>query len=67
MSDSKMPVTAQNSTNYFLEEKGVEAKKKAEVLGKSEPERKSAERSRKRHPDVTRYGDWEKNGRCLDF
>ena len=19
------------------------------------------------HPDPTRYGDWEKNGRCIDF
>lgn len=20
-----------------------------------------------RHPDPTRYGDWEKSGRCIDF
>ncbi|HUD96723.1 MAG TPA: DUF1674 domain-containing protein [Woeseiaceae bacterium] len=20
-----------------------------------------------RHPDPTRYGDWEKGGRCIDF
>ncbi|MEE3291844.1 MAG: DUF1674 domain-containing protein [Pseudomonadota bacterium] len=19
------------------------------------------------HPDPTRFGDWEKNGRCIDF
>ncbi|HEX7111766.1 MAG TPA: DUF1674 domain-containing protein [Mizugakiibacter sp.] len=25
-----------------------------------------AEQSRPR-PDPTRYGDWEKNGRCIDF
>jgi len=22
---------------------------------------------RKQGPDPTRYGDWEKNGRCIDF
>jgi hypothetical protein len=22
---------------------------------------------RKPEPDPTRYGDWEKNGRCIDF
>jgi hypothetical protein len=21
----------------------------------------------KPHPDPTRYGDWERNGRCIDF
>ncbi len=25
------------------------------------------ETSKSSHPDRTRYGDWEKNGRCIDF
>lgn len=29
-------------------------------------EGRDAERP-KPHPDPTRYGDWEKNGRCIDF
>ena len=61
MTDSKTSDTAQYSTDHNLVEKEVN------VLGRSEPERSSAERSRKLHPDVTRYGDWEKNGRCIDF
>ena len=24
-------------------------------------------KSEKKRPDPTRYGDWEKNGRCIDF
>jgi hypothetical protein len=24
-------------------------------------------RAAQRHPDPTRYGDWEKGGRCIDF
>ena len=31
---------------------------------KSEPEREIGGRQ---GPDPTRYGDWEKNGRCIDF
>ncbi|PWK92936.1 DUF1674 domain-containing protein [Fulvimonas soli] len=25
------------------------------------------ERTERTAPDPTRYGDWEKNGRCIDF
>jgi hypothetical protein len=37
------------------------------------PEKKKPEAPRPREiggrdgPDPTRYGDWEKNGRCIDF
>jgi hypothetical protein len=27
----------------------------------------TAEERPPRHPDPTRYGDWEKGGRCIDF
>ncbi|MBA2078599.1 MAG: DUF1674 domain-containing protein [Rhodanobacter sp.] len=34
----------------------------------AEPARPAGERAAERPaPDPTRYGDWEKNGRCIDF
>ena len=36
---------------------------KAEVAGKKPPK----ESGGRDGPDPTRYGDWEKNGRCIDF
>lgn len=32
----------------------------------AEPE-KSAEKGGPKGPEPTRYGDWERNGRCVDF
>lgn len=32
-----------------------------------EPEPQPAEIGGRDGPDPTRYGDWEKNGRCIDF
>ena len=42
------------------------------VPNANEPESKlvkraGGERLMKPHPDPTRFGDWEKNGRCIDF
>ena len=37
----------------------------AELLKEKEPVREIG--GRKDGPDPTRYGDWEKNGRCIDF
>lgn len=31
------------------------------------PEEKPREIGGREGPDPTRYGDWEKNGRCIDF
>ena len=67
MTDSKMPSIAQHLADDPPTKWEVEAKKKAGALDKSEAKRKSAERSEQLHPDVTRFGDWEKNGRCIDF
>jgi len=44
-------------------EREVEAKKKAGALDHSKAKLKSAERREQPHPDATRFGDWEKNGR----
>ena len=63
MTDSKMPSMAQHSADDPPTEREVGAKKKAGALDQSE----AAERSGQPHPDVTRFGDWEKNGRCIDF
>ena len=67
MTDSKKPSMAQHSVDDSPIEKEVEAKMKAGALDQSEAKRESAERSGQPHPDVTRFGDWEKNGRCIDF
>ncbi len=46
----------------------------AEVVVRFEPRAKTPEPQKVREiggrtdgPDPTRYGDWEKNGRCIDF
>ena len=31
------------------------------------PKAASAEKPARKKPDPTRYGDWEKKGRCIDF
>ena len=67
MIDSKKPSLAQDSINHLTAERKVGAKKKIGALDQSETKRKSADRSGQAHPDVTRFGDWEKGGRCIDF
>lgn len=34
---------------------------------KPPPREKAREIGGRKGPDPTRYGDWEKNGRCIDF
>ena len=34
---------------------------------KESPETRPREIGGRKGPDPTRYGDWEKNGRCIDF
>jgi hypothetical protein len=41
-----------------------ESSGRAVVPAPAVPEAKPVERA---VPDPTRYGDWEKNGRCIDF
>jgi hypothetical protein len=44
----------------------TEDTEKEEVEVKREPE-KAKEIGGREGPDPTRYGDWEKAGRCIDF
>ena len=67
MTDSKKPSLAQDTTNHLTAGREVGAKKKTSALDQSEAKRKSAKRGEQSLPDVTRFGDWEKNGRCIDF
>lgn len=39
----------------------------AEPTGQQEQGRAAKEIGGREGPDPTRYGDWEKNGRCIDF
>ena len=34
---------------------------------KKDTPKKVKENGRRKGPEPTRYGDWEKNGRCVDF
>jgi hypothetical protein len=43
---------------------GVNAEDKAESVKPSPP---ASEVGGRAGPEPTRYGDWEKNGRCIDF
>ena len=48
----------------------AEAQRDSHPAGASQPERifeKTKELGGRIGPDPTRYGDWEKNGRCVDF
>jgi hypothetical protein len=38
-----------------------------EPVESSHPEDRSVEIGGRGGPEPTRYGDWEKNGRCIDF
>ncbi len=35
--------------------------------GADDSEKREREIGGRKGPDPTRYGDWEKNGRCIDF
>ncbi len=35
--------------------------------GAAEASSRGGQKSAPKKPDPTRYGDWEKNGRCIDF
>ena len=47
--------------------KDAETNNKQEQSIKSQTEKPSKEIGGRNGLDPTRYGDWEKNGRCLDF
>ena len=50
------------------EKAGDNAEEAAEQESGSESkEQRAKEIGGRKGPDPTRYGDWEKNGRCIDF
>ena len=46
---------------------GQAPKAESEDLENSEPDKPVREIGGPRGKEPTRYGDWEKNGRCIDF
>ena len=52
-----------------MNKKNIENTKKIEVENAKNPAQKpsSPEQIESEAPDPTRYGDWEKGGRCIDF
>jgi len=68
-----MPAT-ENKRHFKQSEKaesvaGSDQQKQANTVAKTKPERSSAEVEigGRNGLEPTRYGDWEKNGRCIDF
>ena len=51
------------------ESQDTEAPEPEETTSKAEqePEPRAVEHGGPKGPEPTRYGDWEKNGRCIDF
>lgn len=50
-----------------MTEKPVEAEDETEVPPKSDSPKPPKEIGGPKGPEPTRYGDWERNGRCTDF
>jgi hypothetical protein len=42
-------------------------KKTTEKSAEQKPNPKTTEQNDRKRLDPVRYGDWEKNGRCIDF
>jgi hypothetical protein len=59
------------SSTYVLpmpdETKAPEKKPDATKADAPKPGAKPTEHGGPKGPEPTRYGDWEKNGRCIDF
>ncbi len=51
-----------NNNNYVLSEKTVNDQQNSEIKSKD-----VVEIGGPKGPEPTRYGDWEKKGRCIDF
>jgi hypothetical protein len=51
-----------DNTNQTEQESGVESPTKD-----NQDDRQPREIGGREGPEPTRYGDWEKNGRCIDF
>ena len=61
---ANIPLT---STSTSMSATGVE-KKPASIEKKTEkPKKPAQEIGGPEGPEPTRYGDWERNGRCVDF
>lgn len=41
--------------------------KKSKLIIPAKKDKSSKEIGGRKGPEPTRYGDWEKNGRCIDF
>ncbi|MFK7995310.1 MAG: DUF1674 domain-containing protein [Granulosicoccus sp.] len=65
-----------NTPDHSIEDGSGEAQRKdtpkhiaqdAEAPGSDLPENRPDEHGGQKGPEPTRYGDWEKKGRCTDF
>lgn len=63
--DSKIDSAAEDAAVHDLVKDNSSADTHGKVAGSGSV--KPAEIGGRAGPDPTRYGDWEKNGRCIDF
>ncbi|MCW8916844.1 MAG: DUF1674 domain-containing protein [Magnetovibrio sp.] len=46
---------------------GLKKDKRTEIVTNTQPSDNNKEVGGRQGPEPTRFGDWEKNGRCVDF
>ena len=74
MTDTDKSIEIPLSPRLYRAEQTLENKKTALTLSASvdkdspkQPNVTKGETGGPKRPDPTRYGDWERNGRCIDF
>ena len=67
MTISKDTLDAETNTGIDTAEKAESGEESAGPESKRSESRQPREIGGREGPEPTRYGDWEKNGRCIDF
>jgi hypothetical protein len=66
MPTSQTPVAPSNADTEVSHKAG-EQREALRPVSEQAPEAKHQEIAGRAGPEPTRFGDWEKNGRCIDF
>jgi len=66
---SEQPESRENSApaSPSSDDRADTGSRSGQDAGRAGPKGRPAEIGGRKGPDPTRYGDWEKNGRCIDF
>ena len=63
---AQLKLAAESRANARKIDQGQESEDQESTIPESLPEGRPLD-SPSARPDPTRYGDWERNGRCIDF